>query len=577
MVRMVPADYAKNANFGEKKVFNALQGVGDRDDWIAFHSLKLAHNENTVQGENDFAVFMPGLGIVVIEVKNATSIDYKDGRWHLEGVPRPTKDPLEQANRSRGNIRSFLRKFDDIDDIPTARLLWFTAINRHALNNASPQDMTFHEWEMAWADDVAQPVALLERVMSNHMRDYGDAGDLSLDPAAFTVERARMLADKLVGSFTATQTPEDRQRDRRVLERERLDEQITYLDLVDTNEHIYFDGSAGTGKSFLLVEAALRLAKSGKRTLVTCWNYMMAEELGLRAVHPNIVVKDLNTVMLEITGQRNPRNAGSKWFREDLPKMALRYLDADKTLAEFDAICIDEFQDIAGTMELLGVALGLVKGGNKRESRIVLAGDKDQQIMSSGRKRIDPFANAKALIPDLVHVRLRTNCRNAAKLGRGIRAVTGLPTGGDAFRLGDDVDGGVKSIVASDAKQAKALRATLEELLKEFQPEDIRVLSAFGTRSLAHRVMHTESASADERWLKKNLRREGHPGRVRWRSISKYKGLEADVVVITDVNEATTAFARETGRTLNELLYVGMSRARYHVVLIGESAPILES
>ena len=52
MVRMVPADYAKNANFGEKKVFNALQGVGDRDDWIAFHSLAATTNALSVMASS---------------------------------------------------------------------------------------------------------------------------------------------------------------------------------------------------------------------------------------------------------------------------------------------------------------------------------------------------------------------------------------------------------------------------------------------------------------------------------------------------------------------------------------------
>ena len=45
------------------------------------------------------------------------------------------------------------------------------------------------------------------------------------------------------------------------------------------------------------------------------------------------------------------------------------------------------------------------------------------------------------------------------------------------------------------------------------------------------------------------------------------------MVIITDVNEDAEAFARESGKSLRELLYVGMSRARYHVVLIGSKVP----
>jgi hypothetical protein len=574
MVRMIPGDYKKKTNFSEKKIFNALQGTGDRPDWIALHSLKIAHNDFALQGENDFTVMIPGQGIVVIEVKNAKSIDYKDGEWHLEGVPSPSKDPLEQADRSRANIRSYLRKFDDVDDIPMARLLWFPSIGRHQLDARRDSSMQFHEWEMAWLDDVAQPTQLLEKVLSNFMRDYGSIPGMSFDPADFTAERATRLADELFGAMHAEQTPEDRRRDRKAHSQDMLDEQLTYLDLVETNEHIYFDGAAGTGKSFMLTESAKRLAKQGKRVLVTCWNLMMAEELGLYAGHPQISAKNFNQVMLDITGKKNPACADSTWYKHDLPKLALKALADKPSLTEFDAVCVDEFQDIAETPELMQVLFALVKGGTSRASRIVLAGDKNQQIMAEGEK-VDPFERAKELIPDLMRVRLRTNCRNATKLGREIKRMTGLPAETELYRIGEDVRSGAASVRVSDAKQAQALRMTLEELLKEYAPSEIRVLSPFATQSMAYRIMHTESQSADERWLKKHLYLPGQPGQIRWRSIAKFKGLESDVVVITDVNDDAAEFITSTGKELNEVLYVGMTRARYQAVVIGSRAPRL--
>jgi hypothetical protein len=574
MVRMIPAEYSKKISFGEKKVFNALQGVLDRPDWIALHSLKLAHNEFALQGENDFTVMIPGQGIVVIEVKNAKKIDYENGEWHLEGVPVPGKDPLEQVDRSRANIRSYLRKFDDVDDIPMARLLIFPSIGRHQLAVKREKSMQFHEWEMAWQDDIAQPTQLLEKVLSNFMRDYGSNTDVSFEPAAFTAERATMLADKLFGSLHAEQTPDNRRKDRRILEHEMLNEQLSYLDLISTNEHVYFDGAAGTGKSYLLTESAKRLARQGMKVLVTCWNVMMAEELGLYAGHPKIEVKNFNDVLLEITGKKNPAGADSTWYKHELPKLALKALKTKPATETFDAICVDEFQDIAETPELLEVMVALVAGGASRSSRIVLAGDKNQQIMAEGQK-VDPFERAKDIIPDLVRVRLRTNCRNAAKLGKGIRQMTGLPVEEELYRIGEDVRSGAVSHRVSDTKQAEALRFVLEELLKEYAPNDIRVLSPFATQSLAYRIMHTESKSADERWLKKHLRLVGQPGEIRWRSIAKFKGLEAEAVVITDINDSAVEFAESTGRSLNELIYVGMTRARYQAVVIGSRAPKL--
>jgi hypothetical protein len=581
MVRMIPAEYSKSTNFGEKQVFDAFNGVHASEDWIILHGLDLAHNEVALEGESDFVVMVPGAGIVVIEVKNAKSIRYENGEWQLEGVPKARKNPLDQVKNARRAIRGFVQGVDEIDDVPIATLLWFPRIGRYDLDahrgggslDRGGEAMSFYEWEMAWGVDLDKPTQLVEKVLSNFMRDYGERDNVAFVPAQFTAERATAWAEHLVGSLHAEQSPDDRRRERHKASQAVLAEQLTHLDLVDTNEHIYFDGSAGTGKSFLLSESAKRLARRGKRVLVTCWNFMMADELSKYANVPNVVVKDLNTVMLDIIGRNNPKDAGSQWYQVELPNLALEYLEKRPELAEYDAICVDEFQDVAGSTPLLQVIFGLVKGGSTRKSSIVLAGDKNQQIMRAG-KPVDPFETAKYMVPDLVRVRLRTNIRNAGALGRQIKHVTGMPDGDEVFMLDGEIDGSLAVHAAKDDRaQASALRKTLERLLTEFAPDEIRILSPFGTRSLAHKLTFQPGESADERWLKQHLRQKGGSTGIRWRSIAKFKGLESDVVIITDVNEDAEAFARESGKSLRELLYVGMSRARYHVVLIGSKVP----
>jgi hypothetical protein len=578
MVRMIPTEYSKSTNFGEKQVFDAFNGVRASDDWIVLHGLDLAHNEVALEGQSDFVVMVPGAGIVVIEVKNAKSVRYENGEWQLEGVPKARKNPLDQVKNARRAIRGFVQGVDEIDDVPIATLLWFPRIGRYDLDahrGAGGEAMSFYEWEMAWGADLDKPTQLIEKVLSNFMRDYGERDNVAFVPAQFTTERATAWAEHLVGSLHAEQSPDDRRRERHKASQAVLAEQLTHLDLVDTNEHIYFDGSAGTGKSFMLTESAKRLARSGRRVLVTCWNFMMADELAKYARVPNVVVKDLNTVMLDITGLRNPKNADSNWYQVELPRLAVKKLEQRPDLVEFDALCVDEFQDVAGSPPLLNVLFRLVHGGSTRASRIVLAGDKNQQIMRAG-KPVDPFETAKFMVPDLVRVRLRTNIRNAGALGRQIKHVTGMPDGDEVFILDGEIDGSLTVHAAKDDRaQASALRKTLERLLVEFSPDEIRILSPFGTRSLAHKLMFEPGESNDARWLKTKLRQEGGGGggAIRWRSISKFKGLESDVVIITDINEEAEAFALESGKSLNELLYVGMSRARYHVVLIGSKVP----
>jgi superfamily I DNA/RNA helicase len=66
-------------------------------------------------------------------------------------------------------------------------------------------------------------------------------------------------------------------------------------------------------------------------------------------------------------------------------------------------------------------------------------------------------------------------------------------------------------------------------------------------------------------------------GEIGWRSVSKYKGMEADVVVIIDLDDETAGKLEADGKTLLDQLYVGMTRARFALYLITSIDTVLES
>jgi hypothetical protein len=61
---------------------------------------------------------------------------------------------------------------------------------------------------------------------------------------------------------------------------------------------------------------------------------------------------------------------------------------------------------------------------------------------------------------------------------------------------------------------------------------------------------------------------------VRWFSISKFKGLDADAVVVTDLGDAAREWVESTGHSWDDFRYVAMSRAKYRAVLLEESSPV---
>lgn len=56
--------------------------------------------------------------------------------------------------------------------------------------------------------------------------------------------------------------------------------------------------------------------------------------------------------------------------------------------------------------------------------------------------------------------------------------------------------------------------------------------------------------------------------KVGWRSIFKFKGLEAGAVIITDLNPAAVETTRQRELDLDDLLYVGMTRAKYQCIVL---------
>lgn len=269
MVRMTPSYAREGANVSERRIFDALEGIQGHDDWIAIHSLNVGRHASAFQGEADFVVLVPGKGILVIEAKAPGYVEYKAGDWYLDRVPQPHKDPLKQLDGVRRSIRRHLNNLDVLSgDEPLARLVWFTSLGRYQFENKTPGDLQFFEWELGWSEDLGKPAWLIEKTLDEYNTWYSSVDGVNNDPAAFTAEHANAVASALVSDFVAKQTPEERAHERRATETKLLASQEVVLELIDTNEHVYFEGPAGTGKSYLITRtdcaaAGLRRARRG--------------------------------------------------------------------------------------------------------------------------------------------------------------------------------------------------------------------------------------------------------------------------------------------------------------------------
>lgn len=89
------------------------------------------------------------------------------GTWHLDGLPNPRKNPLEEADGAVRSIRSDLMRHGAVEGAD--QLVWllrFTAIGRHQFGAHASSDLTSFKRKLAWAEDLRRPSAIMENVLN---------------------------------------------------------------------------------------------------------------------------------------------------------------------------------------------------------------------------------------------------------------------------------------------------------------------------------------------------------------------------------------------------------------------------
>jgi hypothetical protein len=572
MVQMIPTKLEDSTNVGEKIIFDVLNPLGHvNPDWIILHSLKQVKVFKNLQAETDFLVLIPGKGIVVVEAKGATAVSVEGESWVLEGVP-PAKrrsNPFDQIDNASRNIRKFLKNLGyDMDKIPFARLAWLPRID----NVGSLQlGMAIEASELAFKKQVGEPLKTLKKAIESQISRNRENPAIHYEPEYFTADMAEHMASALRPKVDLKVDAETKAIERKVSRRKATEEQLVLLELVARNENIYFEGAAGTGKTEMLRQSALEMRKNGRNVLYVCYNEMLAETMEKDFGQlDRISVFHINSLLMKIAGIKSwPKDANTEWFDEKLPTAALEKLPTLTGALHFDAICIDEFQDIAARPLFFDVLMGL-KRSTYMPFKLLMAGDDQQQIFGMGQN-LDSFSFAKKNVPNLTHVSLNTNCRQSPTLSAAIGLVLDRDMEVKRHRLSEDEEGHLDVYETTADRQAKDLAKVINQLLETYRPQDIRILSVYGGKGsvMAKLFEEKDLHSKELRELRKLLK---HPvskeGKISWRSIGKYKGLEDDVVVLTDLSQDARKWLETQNKFLSTQIYVGLTRARTHAVML---------
>ena len=147
-------------------------------------------------------------------------------------------------------------------------------------------------------------------------------------------------------------------------------EQVEIAESLAEAQRVVVKGSAGTGENCLAIEEAKRLAGSGARVLLVCFNVRLASVIRDAVSDARVRVLHFHGLVREIVetagrGGELPDAEESYIVEVALPELAFDIVAGWSDSERFDALVIDEAQDLLRP-EYLAVLEGLLSGGFAR-------------------------------------------------------------------------------------------------------------------------------------------------------------------------------------------------------------------
>lgn len=548
MARMLPATVREDtSSAAERQMFARIHDELS-GEWIALHSLGLTIHHAKPWAEIDFVLIGPP-GVICLEVKGGL-VSRQDGIWYTTpqhgkhaGQPqRLHESPFEQVGSASAQLRRFIQQA-----CPEAAK---AIMGGYAV--AAPDV----EWGVRGPDidmalvydqrDSSKPFAdFMDRVTRRWNERLGGSGrrleTLGRHDKQAVLESIRgdfHLVPSLRGSAAAA--------DRELV---RLtDEQCQLFARLSANPRVVARGGAGTGKTLIAAEEARRLARQGKKVLYVCFSRNLARYVaGALADVPTITVRTLHSLMNEVVDTARRRSELPDVDENDLlavflPELATEVLLESTDTEHFGAVVIDEAQDLLREpyLDVIDALLeGELKEGTWRcfidVSQNILGG-----IAPAGLDRL------QAAVP--VDWPLTVNCRNTQPIAIQVALLSGTPM---TEVLAPDGPAAELFWYTSAVDQRKAVSERLRDLKHEgFATRQIMVLSPYRLeRSVARDGVGMPLKDISRGGL-------GSQGdHVAFSTVSSFKGLEAEVVLLIDVDDLSSAEGLIS-------VYVGASRAR---------------
>lgn len=593
---MIPSDGGYfDPKSGELRMFEALRDSLPNDYYV-FHSYRIVQlipDKGLDEHEIDFLVFHPDYGCLVIECKNSYIIkrDAESGRWYYykeaeEGEPYqvvdeetgikykriPMHDPFDQAFSGMHSLIEKLKdNFNDqkeLKDLIRACkfmvAVWFPKYTKKRLAqadffpNITPEIVITKE-ALNDKEELASKIRfLMERMNKVHYvfkyEEIIDDADnyqhkLSHD------EAMTLLSKVLQPTFKAIVNHKKDYEDTYI---ELLEEQYVVLDFLAHQRTAAISGASGTGKTLVALERSKRLSAQGDRVLFLCYNRNLMEALA-EDNRESLPLVDFYTLDA-FCCKKCKVSLENRNFYDLYTELEREFKNQE---FEYKHIIVDEGQDFgkqseedsdikSEILELLS-QYGAGKYKNSDTSFFVFY-DKNQIV---NYKRTDADKLELALPNYLLDVdsklTLYRNCRNTKSIANVAYSLLEItPVMNDRAWAGNTP---TFIFYSGEDEFNKRFDKIIAEFSKEsgFNHVAISCADSLRTSVLSNRLIQDVD--------KRNYAVKADGKKVKVYTCATFKGLEADDVIVTDINPRT--FNKE-----NCDFYVAASRAKKRLVVM---------
>lgn len=530
--RVLPSDAAPVT--GSEQLFLTTLLEQLPADAVVFPGLRFSDHRQ--DREADVVVALPGAGIAVIEVKGG-QVGCQDGQWTVSSGGRVRRtDPVEQARACRYLLRDYL------DRHPRWGHGWprlahlvafpFTHVPADFSAPSCPR------WMVLDADDLAEAAARIQDALRL-------AQDQPPPPSPAQVEDlVDCLAGRMLPQVDVLGAVQEHEHACDLL----TAAQAKVLDHLRLLPRVEILGGAGSGKTWLAVEQARRLAAAGQVVGLLCYSrglahYLRRRVAQLRPREQPAFVGTFHGLGTEWLGAPPGSDDDSDYWELRLPAAMAGLADRRPPTERFDAFVVDEAQDFAdaGWPALLASLRDREGGG-----LTVFADERQRVFARQGRPPVQ-----------LVPVPLDENLRNTVQIARTFGSLAPMQM---RYRGGDGAPVRFVACRTDDAVDTASDEAA--RLLAEgWAPQHVALLTTGRRHPVqVEQQAHGQDSYWESYWVGEDLF-YGH--------VLGFKGLERPAVVLS-----VNGF-RDLERA-SEMLYVGLSRARDLLVVCGDPALVRE-